>query len=163
MSDVELTAREKRNVELVTEWARAWETDAGRMVDDIYADSSEVFGPLQNIYFLKRGESKSNWKALEVANQGLYLARKMHFHAIAAKGDTVAVEVAVTETNLKGRTREGWFAAFLTFDENGRIITDHTYMLHMELTPDPEKAKDPKVKRAMEELRDAHARILAAQ
>ncbi|MFH0822424.1 MAG: hypothetical protein V2B18_06710 [Pseudomonadota bacterium] len=163
MLDVELTDREKRNVDIVMEWARAWEKDAGRMVDEIYADSSEVFGPMQNIYFLKRGESKSNWKALEVANQGLYLARKMQFHAIVAKGDTVAVEVAVTETNLKGRMREGWFAAFLTFDENGKIITDHTYMLHMEVIPDPEKAKDPKIKRAMEELRDAHARILAAQ
>ena len=163
MSIEELTTQEKRNVERVKEWARAWETDAGRMVDEIYADSSEVFGPLQNIYFLRRGKSKANWRTLEVAIQALYQTRKMRFHTIVAKGDTVAMEVAVTETNLKGRTREGWFAAFLTFDKDGRIVTDHTYMLHMELTPDPEKAKDPKIKRAMEELKKAHSRILAEQ
>lgn len=163
MSAEELTVRERRNVELLKEWARAWETDAARMVDEIYADSSEVFGPMQNIYFLKRGQSKESWRALEAANQKLYQARKMRFHTIVARGDTVAIEVAVTETNLKGKTREGWFAAFLTFDEEGRIVTDHTYMLHMELTPDPGKAKDPKIRKAMEELREAHSRILAEQ
>lgn len=163
MSTEELTAQEKRNVELLKEWAKSWETDAGRMVDEIYADSAEVFGPMQNIYFLKRGQSKENWKAVEIANQNLYQNRKMRFSTIVARGDTVAIEVATTETNLKGKTREAWFAAFLTFDKNGRIITDHTYLLHMERTPDPAKARDPKVKKLMEEMKEAHSRVLAEQ
>jgi ketosteroid isomerase-like protein len=163
MSTEELIAQERRNVELVKKWIKAWETDAGRMVDEIYADSAEVFGPMQNIYFLKRGKSKENWRAVEVANQNLYLERKTRFGTIVAKGDTVVVEVATTETNLKGRVREGWFAAFLTFDKNGKIITDHTYMMDMERTPDPAKAHDPKIKKAMEEMKEAHSRVLAEQ
>ncbi len=161
MSIKELTVQEKRNVELVKKWAKAWETDAGRMVDEVYADSAEVLGPLQKIYFLRKRKSKKNWRALEVANQHLYQARKMRFGTIVAKGDTVAVEVQTTETNLKGRTRQGWFAAFLTFNSDGRIIIDHTYALDMEKTPDPERAHDTKIKRAMEEMREAHAGVLA--
>jgi len=106
MSTEELTAQEKRNVDLVKKWIKAWETDAGRMVDEIYADSAEVFGPMQNIYFLKRGKSKENWRAVEAANQNLYLERKTRFGTIVAKGDTVAIEVAATETNLKGVDRQ---------------------------------------------------------
>lgn len=163
MSTQRLTATEKRNIELLKEWAKSWETDAARMVDEVYADSAEVFGPMQNIYFLRRGKSKQNWRAVEVANQHLYQSRKMHFGTIVAKGDTVAVEVQTTETNLKGRTRQAWFAAFLTFDKDGRIITDHTYVLNMERTPDPEKAHDPNIKKAMEEMKAAHSRVLAEQ
>jgi hypothetical protein len=163
MAAARLTEQEKRNVARVKEWANAWETDAGRMVDEIYAASSEVFGPLQKIYFLKKEKKKADWKALEVANQHLYLKRKMNFGTIVAKGDTVAVEVSVTETNLKGNTREGRFAAFLTFDKDGRITVDHTYMLGMELTPDPAKAKDPKIKKAMEKMKAAHGKVLAGQ
>lgn len=163
MTTEKLTAQEKRNVELAKRWIRAWETDAGRMVDEIYADSAEVFGPMQNIYFLKRGKSKKNWRTLEVANRNLYLKRKTRFGTIVAKGDTVAVEVATAETNLKGRIREGWFAAFLTFDKNGKIIIDHTYMKDMERTPDPAKVHDPKIRVAMEEMKEAHSRVLAEQ
>jgi hypothetical protein len=163
MSPEKLTAQERRNIELVKGWIKAWETEAGRMVDEIYADSAEVFGPMQNIYFLKRRQSKKNWRSLEVANRNLYLKRKTRFGTIVAKGETVAVEVATTETDLKGRVREGWFAAFLTFDKNGRIITDHTYMRDMERTPDPAKANDPKIKKAMEEMKEAHSRVLAEQ
>lgn len=163
MSPVKLTAQERRNVELLKSWIKAWVNDTGRMVDEIYADSAEVFGPMQNIYFLKRGKDKGNWRAVEAANRNLYLKRKTRFGTIVAKGDTVAVEVATTDTDLKGRIREGWFAAFLTFDKNGKIITDHTYMKDMERSPDPAKAKDPKIKKAMEEMKEAHSRMLAEQ
>jgi hypothetical protein len=163
MSPVKLTAKERRNVELLKSWIKAWVNDTGRMVDEIYADSAEVFGPMQNIYFLKRGKDKGNWRAVEAANRNLYLKRKTRFGTIVAKGDTVAVEVATTDTDLKGRVREGWFAAFLTFDKNGKIITDHTYMRDMERTPDPAKANDPKIKKAMEEMKEAHSRVLAEQ
>jgi hypothetical protein len=163
MATEKLSALERRNVELVKKWIKAWETDCGRMVDEIYADSAEVFCPMQNIYFLQRGKSKEDWKTLEVANRNLYLERKTRFGTIVAKGDTVAVEVGTIETNLKGKVREGWFAAFLTFDQNGRIVTDHTYMMDIERTPDPAKAHDPKIKKAMEEMKDAHSRVLRGQ
>ncbi|MBN1615552.1 MAG: nuclear transport factor 2 family protein [Deltaproteobacteria bacterium] len=163
MSVRELTAKEKRNIELVKDWAKIWDADGGRMVDECYAASAEVFGPLQNIYFLRKGESKVTWRALEAAIHALYQSRKMHFHTLVAEGNTVAMEVIVEETNLKGRKREVWFSAFLTFDDDGKIVKDHTYQLNMEKTPDPEKAKDPKIKEAMETLREIHSRILAQQ
>ncbi len=161
MAPVKLTAQERRNVELLKVWIKAWVNDTDRMVDEIYADSAEVYGPMQNMYFLKRSKDKANWRTVEAANRNLYLKRKTRFGTIVAKGDTVAVEVETTDTDLKGRIRKGWFAAFLTFDKNGKIITDRTYMKDMDRTPDPAKAKDPKIKKAMEEMREAHSRMLA--
>lgn len=160
-SKVELTAQEKRNVELVKDWAKAWATDAARMVDEVYADSTEVFTPQQNIYMQRKGKSKANWKALEVVNQHLYKTRKMKFVTIVPKGDTVAVEFVAIETNLRGKARERRDAAFLKFDKDGRVVSDHTYMIGSDITPDPERAHDPKIKKLMEALRDAHQKIMA--
>lgn len=151
----ELTAEEKRNLELIKGWAESWDKDPERMVDKVYADMPEVFLPLQKFYMSRKGKSKANWRAVEVAVHKFYPSRKMKFATLIARGDTVAMEVMTTSTNLKGITREGWFAAFLRFDKDGRVISDHTYSLNPTLIPDPERASDPVRKKMMVELRDA--------
>jgi len=124
-----LTAEEKRNLEVVKEWAKAWDTDAAaRMVDEIYADTTEVFTPLQNVYWVRRGKSKENFRTVEVEEQKRFKSRKMNFVTAVARGDTVAVEVAVTRTTKQGESREEWSAAFLKFDKDGKIVSDHTFM-----------------------------------
>ena len=159
----ELTAEEKRNLEVIKAWAEAWDKDVALMVDKIYADSPEVFLPLQKIYMSRKGGKKASWRAVEVANQKLFTSRKMNFVTLIAKGDTVAMEVKSSDTTLKGQVREGYWAAFLKFDKDGRIISDHTYMLNADKTPDPEKAHDPKIKKIMQELKDAHDKVMAEQ
>jgi len=158
-----MTAQEERNVKSVEDWARAWETDAARMVDKVYADSTEVFVPLQGLYMVKTGKSKADWRAVEIANQKLYKMRKLTLAKVVPSEDKVAVEVLVTETNLIDRTRERWFSAFLRFDKDGRIVSDHTYQLHAEVTPDPARAHNDDIRAKMEALRNAHQKIMAQQ
>jgi hypothetical protein len=159
----ELTAEEKRNLELVKAWAESWCTNAVRMVDSVYAEAPEVFLPLQKLFMSKNGKSKADWRAVEVANEQLYKARTMKFITLIARGNTVAVEVLTTETNLIDRTREMRFAAFLKFDKDGHVVSDHTYMLNADRTPDPERAHTPEIKKRMQLLRDAHQKIMAKQ
>jgi ketosteroid isomerase-like protein len=137
-----LTDIEKRNLEVVKEWAKAWNTHglAARMVDEIYADSCEVFTPIQNIYYVKIGQSKENWKNVELAVEKMFKKREMRLLQTLAKGDTVAVEAEITMTPVQGETIKSWFAAFLTF-KDGRIIKDHTYMFTMtNLSPELREA-----------------------
>ena len=50
------------------------------------------------------------------------------FGAICAHGDMVAFEGHVEMLTKCGEKR-GWpFAVFMTFDDDGRIVRDHTYM-----------------------------------
>jgi ketosteroid isomerase-like protein len=168
MANGRLTKQEKRNLELVREWAKAWEEDSVRMVDEVYADATEVFIPLQDLYWAKRGKSKANWRAEEAAierhNQIKGIERKMSFVTILPRGDTVAVEVAITHTTRSGRVVPGWFAAFLTFDKDGRIIVDHTYMRGGNArAQDPSQIEDAELRKAVEEMRDAFDRARADQ
>lgn len=129
MSELELTDEEKRNLEVIKEWAHCWNTPglAARLVDEIYADDCEVFTPLQNMYHAKMGKSKKSWRRLELEVEKLYKKREMRIVSTMSRGDTVALEAAITIITAKGRMIEGWFAAFLKF-KDGRIFEDHTYM-----------------------------------
>jgi len=129
MSNEKYTDEEKRNLEVVKEWARCWSTPglAERMVDDIYSDSCEVFTPLQNLYYAKIGKSKKKWKRIEIRAEEVYKKREMQIVTMVPKGNIVALEVKIKTITKDGEIREEWFGVFLTI-ENGRIIIDHTYM-----------------------------------
>ncbi len=45
MSAEKLIAQERPNIELTKRWIKGWETDAGRMVDEIYADPAKAHDP----------------------------------------------------------------------------------------------------------------------
>jgi hypothetical protein len=126
---IKLTAEEKRNLKVVKEWAKTYNTDAAQMVDEIYADTTEVFTPLQNVYWVRRGKSKENFRTVEVEERKRYKSRKMNFVTAVARGDTVAVEVAVIRTTKEGESRAEWAAAFLKFDKHGKIVSDHTFLV----------------------------------
>jgi hypothetical protein len=130
MSSENMTDREKRNIEMVHKWAKAWSEDVGRMVDESYAETADVFTPIQGIHWSRRGKSKADWRFAEVDYEKKFSKREMRLAKVFAQGDTVAIEMQTTTTNKKGdKTRNGWFAAFLTFNDEGKIIEDHTYQV----------------------------------
>jgi predicted SnoaL-like aldol condensation-catalyzing enzyme len=151
MSQENYTDEEKRNLKLIEPWARSWTTHglAIKMVDEIYANSTEVFTPLQKCYYVKKGGSKENWRQVELEAEKSYKKREMRIVNTMARGDTVALEVATTVITHDGKEHHSWFAAFLTFDKDGRVVTDHTYMTG----PAPKSGNfPPGLKEAMDKI-----------
>lgn len=129
MSVKSLTSEEMRNLEVVDEWLRCWNTKGMmvKMVDEIYADSVEVFTPIQNKYYVRKNGSKQLWRKLEILLEKLIYKREMRIVKAIAKDNMVVFEAIVSTTTLAGSS-ERWISAFLTFDEKGRVICDHTYI-----------------------------------
>jgi ketosteroid isomerase-like protein len=131
MADENLTAKEKRNVERVKSWMECWQRgDTASMVDH-YADSCEVFGVLQNIYWARRGQSREDWRTIEIDGEKRFAevveSRKFELVALVARGDTVAIETIATIVPKGGEPTRARSASFLTLDEDGKIICDHSY------------------------------------
>ena len=128
-----LTETEKRNLARTEEWRKEASTPGGdleRLVNEIYAKSTEVFLPLNAppLYVVKRGESKENWHALELSGRGhAYTRRVMKLINTVVQNDRIAAEVVVDRLSADGQVFEQRIAIFLTFDDDGKIITDHTY------------------------------------
>jgi len=129
MSNQSLTDEERRNLEVVEEWMRCWNTKGmmAKMVDEIYADPAEVFTPIQSKYYSKKDGNKDAWRKLELLLEKLIQKREMRLVTTVAKGNMVILE-AIAATTTLGRTVERWTAAFLTFDDDGKVVSDHTYM-----------------------------------
>lgn len=123
---------ERRNVERVKAWAAAWRLPGGsaaRLVDDVYAPAPDVVAVLQGKQVAVAGDDKSAWKTMERRIEEDYASRDVHFDAIYPSGDTVAVEARVSMISKEGEHRSWPFAVFFTFDADGSIVRDHTYML----------------------------------
>jgi ketosteroid isomerase-like protein len=136
MANEQLTKQEKRNLEIVKEWAESYSTKGQWMkaVDEIYADTFEIYVPMENIYFARRGRSKENFRAYTEVLENFLEKREFRILNILARGDTVALEGEVTMTAPGGITLELLFASFLTFDDDHRIICEHSY--HPPISPD---------------------------
>ena len=132
MPDENLTEIEKRNLKLTDEWAAAWNIP-GRgseyLVNELYADSVEVFSPIQSPHLItKKGESKDRLVKIESFAENLMEKRNIIFHHKIARGNTVAIEAEIPYKNKNGKEGTEWFAGFLTFDDNGKIHIDHTFI-----------------------------------
>ncbi len=122
---------ERRNVECVKAWAAAWRLPGGsaaRLVDEVYAPAPEVVAVLQGKRVAVAGSSKQAWKEMERRIEQDYASREVIFDGIYPCGDTVAVEARVSMQSQEGEHRSWPFAVFFTFDRDGRIVRDHTYM-----------------------------------
>ena len=141
MSDATLTNEERRNLERVQVWVEAW-NDSERLthfVKDFYSLDCEVFLPLQKTWWVKRGKSAHNFQDVETEGAKNFRRRTMRIQHALARGATVAVEAMITWETFSGKTFDSWFAAFLTFDADGKIETDHTFQPVI----DPSKARLP--------------------
>lgn len=110
--------RERQNIERVRHWEDTYNNHVERMVDECYAPNCEVISMMTG--FVMNG--REELRAVEREIQSKQVDRKMHVLKTVAQGDTVAVE-------CQGVFGENKFKAcvFLTFNENGQIISDHTY------------------------------------
>ena len=118
-------------MERVRAWAAAWRLPGGsadRMVEEIYADAPEVIAMLQGKQVVTSGGSKAAWKDMERRIEQDYASREVIFDAFCPCEDTVAVEARVVMLSKDGEERSWPFAVFFTFDADGRIVRDHTYM-----------------------------------
>lgn len=126
-----LTPVERRNVGRVLAWAEAWTLPGGsarRMVEEIYADSPEVVSVLQGTRVSSAAAGKRAWKRTERSIERQYRYRRIEFDAIYPCCDTVTIEARVDMMTRAGDRRSWPFAVVMTFDGNGRIVRDHTYM-----------------------------------
>lgn len=147
-----LTAEERRNLELTKAWSEAYgDLDNVERFCDMYADSTEIYTPLQDWYWAKHGHSNQAWRDGEITMAELVGHREEKIVGILARGDTVAVQISIEMTTKDGsQSRQGAFAAFLKFDEDGKIISDHSFLgRHPRPTPDQ---APPKFKATIEKL-----------
>ena len=108
----------ERILEQVKYWEWTWNNDIMRMVDECYAENCEVTDMFRARTFYGREElrqmeqhmlAEDSTRSMDVVNvvvDGNVAALEVHMHW--GKNDTVGV-------------------AFLTFDEDGLILTDHSY------------------------------------
>lgn len=127
---------EERNMERVRHWAWTWNNDVMRMVDECYAENCEVSDMLRDRTFRGREELR----LIERQMMSLDASRKMTITRMVANGDTVAVEA---DASWDGGNTIAKSCVFLTFDEAGLIVVDHSY------SSDPSGAaeNDPRNKR----------------
>ena len=163
MSNENLTAEEKRNIEQVKGWADAWAEDAARsdddnttarFVDEYYAETADVVSAMVNFYWARQGHDLQPWRTVEIEDRKRLRSGKITFTCIVAQGDTVAVEMEGSFTGLSGRKSGGWGAAFFKFDKDGKMISDRTY--NSEPRPSKEDAtwqmRSPEQRAAIEKI-----------
>ena len=138
ISNENLTAEERRNLQLTKAWSEAYgDLDNIERFCDTYADSTEIYTPLQDWYWAKHGHSSQAWRDGEIAMVEFVSHREEKIVSILAQGDTVAVQVSIELTSKDGQSRQGAFAAFLKFDAEGKIVSDHSFLgRHPRPTPD---------------------------
>ena len=113
-----MTDQEKRNLERVKLWEQTWNEDVMRMVDELYAEDCEVRNMITG--FVVRG--REPFREVERAIEKHSPDRRMRVYRAIASGNVVAIEA---DAFFAGKQMQA--CAFLTFDESGRIVSDHTY------------------------------------
>ena len=154
------TEEEKRTLAAMETWNNACNThdDVDKMVNEIYADNCEIFAPFQRVYFMKIGQRKENWKNWETENAKIWLKRTQKIVSCIVQGNRVAMECEVEMQRFGGKVVKGMYAAFLTFDKDGRVTCDHTYVdtpPFKRLVNKPELDMVPELKKAMQKILDS--------
>jgi|SRR5215469_2345764 len=109
---------EQRNVERVRFWQQTWNTEVDRMVDECYAENCEVINMLTGYTMHGREELRK----IEHAMLAFDPARRMVIKKVIANGDTVALEA---DAYWHGKVSAA--CVFLTFNQAGQIVSDHSY------------------------------------
>ena len=111
---------EERNMERVRHWVWTWNNDVMRMVDECYAEDCEVSDMLRGRTFHGREELR----LIEKQMKALDASRKMTVTRMVASGNAVAVEV---DASWDGGNTIDKGCVFLTFNDEGLILSDHSY------------------------------------
>jgi ketosteroid isomerase-like protein len=112
------TDQERRNIELTRRWERAWNEDPDRMVDECYAPDCVVV----NMFTGAEMHGREELRVIERAIKAFDGTRHMVITNMVASGDVVAVQADSIFGAYKGKG-----VAFLTYNRDGLIVSDHTY------------------------------------
>ena len=115
-----MTSEEQRNLERVALWAQTYNEDVERMVNEVYAEDCEV----QNMSTGHVVRGREEFLALEREIEKQSPGRKVIVKRTVASGNVVALEAEGQFSG--GVTLEG--SVFLTFDSEGLIVNDRTYL-----------------------------------
>jgi hypothetical protein len=113
-----MTDIERRNIERVKHWEHTWNTKVDRMVDECYAPNCEVINMMTGYTMHGREELR----AIEHAMLKFDGTRRMEITRMVASGDTVAIEADAIWGDTRSKA-----CVFLTFNDDGLIISDHSY------------------------------------
>ena len=115
-----MSSIEERNMERVKHWEWTWNNDVMRMVDECYADNCEVTDMRRNRTYYGREELRLIEKQMKAADA----SRRLTVVNMVAAGNAVAIELESSFADGKHTERS---CVFLAFNEDGFIITDHSY------------------------------------
>jgi len=113
-------ATEERNLERSKHWEWTWNNDVMRMVDECYALDCEVRDMIRGLAFHGREALREVEKQIMAADA----TRRMAITKMVASGDTVAIEM---DAFFHGGATAITSCVVLTFDDDGFIVSDHTY------------------------------------
>lgn len=113
-------AIEARNIERARHWEWTWNNDVMRMVDECYAENCEVTDMFRGRTFHGREELR----LIEKQMMAVDATRKMTITNIVASGNQVAMEIDSSWNDGAAVVKS---VVFLTFDDDGMIIVDHSY------------------------------------
>lgn len=112
--------KEKRNMERVKHWEWTWNNDVMRMVDECYAEDCEVSDMLRGRTFHGRAELR----LIEEQMMAVDASRRMTITNMVPCGNTVAIEMDASWGDGSAVVKS---CVFLTFNDEGLIVTDHSY------------------------------------
>jgi hypothetical protein len=110
--------KESRNMELTQRWQRYWNEDVDRMVDESYAPDCVVV----NMFSGHEARGREALRVVEHAIAAFDGTRRMEITNMVARGDVVAVQADAIFGDYRGKA-----VAFLTYNDEGLIVSDHTY------------------------------------
>jgi len=112
------TDPERRNIALTKQWERFWNEDVDRMVDESYAPDCVVI----NMFSGHEFNGRENLRAVEHAIMKFDGTRHMKITNMVASGNVVAVQADSIFGTYSGKS-----VVFLTFNDDGLIVSDNTY------------------------------------
>lgn len=112
------TSSEERNKARAKAWEAAWNNDPDRMVDECYAPDCVV----RNMFSGHEIHGREALREVEHAIKAFDGSRHMKITNMVADGSVVAIQADVVFGGNTGKA-----VAFLTFDQNGLIVSDHSY------------------------------------
>jgi hypothetical protein len=115
-----MSTLEERNMERVRHWEWTWNNDVMRMVDECYAEDCEVTDMLRGRTFHGRAELR----VIEEQMMEMDASRRMNVTNMVPSGNTVAIEMDACWSDGAAVVKS---CVFLTFNEGGFIIVDHSY------------------------------------
>jgi ketosteroid isomerase-like protein len=112
---------EERNLRAVETWARLYNDEPHRMVDESYAEEFEVHVMGQMVMRKRDTFHRAEQGVLDVAPR-----RRARIERTIAAGDTVVVEAVLIDPD-RGEDWQTPWCAVLRF-RDGKIVSDHTYL-----------------------------------